>query len=41
MSEMPSHFEAICPNCLVDLRVPLSYSGSKVRCKHCEHKFLV
>ncbi len=41
MSAKPSHFEAICPNCLVDLRVPLSYSGSKVQCKRCEHTFRV
>jgi len=39
MSEMPSHFMAVCPNCLVGLRVKLAYSGSPVRCKHCEHKF--
>ncbi len=41
MSEMPSHFVAVCPKCLVDLRVPLSFSGSDVQCKHCEHKFRV
>ena len=41
MSEMPSHFKAVCPNCQVGLRIPLSYSGSNVRCKHCDHKFLV
>lgn len=41
MSEMPSHFVTVCPKCLVDLRVPISYSGSNVRCKHCEHKFRV
>ena len=39
MSEMPAHFLAICPSCLVGLKVPLSYSGSNVRCKHCDHKF--
>jgi len=39
MSEMPSHFLAVCPNCLVSLRVRVAYSGSHVRCKHCEHKF--
>src|SRR5271166_4395052 len=39
MSEMASHFLAVCPNCLVGLNVPLAYSGSNVRCKHCEHKF--
>jgi len=41
MSAMPSHFEAVCPNCLVGLRVPLSYSGCNVLCNHCEHKFRV
>ena len=41
MSEMPSHFETVCPNCLVGLRVPLSYSGCNVLCKYCEHKFRV
>jgi len=39
MSEKPSHFVAVCPNCLVSLKVRLAYSGSHVRCKHCEHKF--
>jgi predicted Zn finger-like uncharacterized protein len=39
MSEMPSHFVAVCPNCLVSLKVRLAYSGSHVRCKHCEHTF--
>ena len=41
MSETPSHFVAVCPNCLVGLKVRLAYSGSNVQCKHCEHKFLV
>src|SRR5271166_5383088 len=41
MSEMPSHFEAACPNCQAGLRVPLSYSGCNVLCKYCEHKFRV
>jgi len=39
MSEKPSHFVAVCPNCLVSLKVRLAYSGSHVRCKHCDHKF--
>ena len=39
MSEMSSHFVAVCPNCLVSLRVQHAYSGNYVRCKHCEHKF--
>src|SRR5208337_2601756 len=39
MSEKPSHFVAVCPNCLVSLKVRLVYSGSPVRCKHCDHKF--
>jgi chromosome segregation ATPase len=39
MSETPSHFVAVCPNCLVSLKVQSAYSGSQVRCKHCEHKF--
>ena len=39
MSEMSSHFVAVCPNCLVSLRIKHAYSGSHVRCKHCEHKF--
>ena len=41
MSEMPSHFETVCPNCQAGLRVPLSYSGCTVCCKYCEHKFRV
>ena len=39
MSETPSHFVAVCPSCLVSLKVRLVYSGSPVRCKHCDHKF--
>ncbi len=39
MSETPTHFVAVCPNCLVTLKVRLAYSGSHVRCKHCDHKF--
>ena len=39
MSETASHFVAVCPNCLVALKVRLAYSGSYVQCKHCEHKF--
>jgi predicted Zn finger-like uncharacterized protein len=39
MSESPSHFVAVCPNCLVSLRVQASYNGRHVRCKHCDHKF--
>ena len=39
MSETPSHFRAVCPHCLVGLKVPISFSGSNVRRKHCDHKF--
>ena len=39
MSETPSHFVAVCPNCLISLKVRIGYSGSHVACKHCEHKF--
>ncbi|MGC8643936.1 MAG: hypothetical protein ACP5XB_29100, partial [Isosphaeraceae bacterium] len=41
MSETPSHFIAVCPNCLVTLRVPYSFSGNHVHCKHCDHRFRV
>jgi chromosome segregation ATPase len=39
MSETPSHFRVVCPNCQLGLKVRYAYSGSYVRCKHCEHKF--
>ena len=39
MSEMSSHFVAVCPNCLVSLRIKHAWSGNYVQCKHCEHKF--
>jgi predicted Zn finger-like uncharacterized protein len=39
MSEKSSHFIAVCPNCLMTLKINYSYSGNHVRCKHCDHKF--
>ena len=39
MSETPTHFIAVCPHCLVGLKVPSEYSGQNVRCKHCDQKF--
>ena len=32
---------ATCPNCQALLRVRRAYIGNYVRCKQCEHKFLV
>src|SRR4051794_24935914 len=39
MSESPSHFVAVCPSCLVSLRIQSIYNGRHVHCKHCDHKF--
>ena len=39
MVETPSLFIAVCPNCLMSLRVKSAWSGRNVRCKHCTHKF--
>jgi predicted Zn finger-like uncharacterized protein len=32
---------AVCPQCLASLRVKLEYTGRRVQCKHCNHKFRV
>jgi DNA-directed RNA polymerase subunit RPC12/RpoP len=39
MDETPSQFIAVCPNCLISLRVKYAWSGRHVCCKHCNHKF--
>lgn len=39
MSETPTHFTAVCPHCLMSLKVPSEYSGENVRCKYCTQKF--
>jgi chromosome segregation ATPase len=39
VSQSPSRFIAVCPNCLVRLKVNYAFSGHMVRCKFCEHKF--
>src|SRR5262249_32735461 len=39
VSHPPSRFIAVCPNCLVRLKVNHAFSGHMVRCKFCEHKF--
>src|SRR5271157_2488558 len=39
MVETPSKFIAVCPNCLISLRVNYAWSGRHVRCKQCNHKF--
>jgi chromosome segregation ATPase len=39
VSHSPSRFIAVCPNCLVRLKVNYAFSGHMVRCKFCEHKF--
>ncbi len=39
MSETLTHFIAVCPKCLVSLRVPHAFSGRSVRCNQCSHKF--
>src|SRR5271157_886211 len=39
MDETPSQFIAVCPNCLIRLRVKYAWSGRHVRCNYCNHKF--
>src|SRR5271166_1444111 len=39
MVETPSKFIAVCPNCLIRLRVKYTWSGRNVRCNYCNHKF--
>lgn len=34
-----SYFVAVCPNCLVSLKVRHAFSGNDVLCKHCDHTF--
>lgn len=38
---MPSVVEVECPNCEKTLKVPPAVFGKKVKCKHCEHAFVV
>ena len=30
-----------CPNCKQRLHIRMSYVGSKVACRHCQHQFIV
>ena len=39
MNDTPAHFIAVCPNCLLGLRVNYEYSGRLVRCRHCDQAF--
>lgn len=39
MNDKPSLFIAVCPNCLLSLRVNYEYSGRLVRCRHCDEAF--
>ena len=39
MVETPSKFIAVCPNCQISLRIKYAWSGCRVCCKHCNHKF--
>ena len=38
---MSSPIEMKCPNCAKALRIPPSVFGKKIKCKHCEHAFVV
>ncbi len=38
---MASVVDVSCPNCGKTLRVPPAVFGKKVKCKHCEHAFVV
>jgi hypothetical protein len=39
MNDTPGLFIAVCPNCLLSLRVNYEYSGRLVRCRHCNEAF--
>ena len=39
MVETPTKFIAVCPNCQISLRIKYAWSGCRVCCKHCNHKF--
>src|SRR4051812_24574743 len=41
MTETAARFIAVCPNCMLRLKVKPSWSGSMVRCKYCGEKFEV
>jgi hypothetical protein len=38
---MSSPIDMKCPNCAKVLRIPPSVFGKKIKCKHCEHAFVV
>jgi hypothetical protein len=38
---MPSVVDVSCPNCEKTLKVPPAVFGKRVKCKHCEHAFVV
>ena len=38
---MSSPIEMKCPKCAKALRIPPSVFGKKIKCKHCEHAFVV
>jgi hypothetical protein len=39
MNDTPAHFIAVCPSCLIGLKVNYEYSGRMVRCRHCDEAF--
>jgi DNA-directed RNA polymerase subunit M/transcription elongation factor TFIIS len=39
MNDTPAHFIAVCPSCLMRLRVEYEFSGRLVRCRHCDEAF--
>lgn len=41
VSVMSTAVEIACPNCGKSLKVPPAAVGKRVRCKHCEHAFVV
>jgi hypothetical protein len=38
---MPASVEISCPNCDESLKIPPAVFGKKIKCKHCEHAFVV
>ena len=40
-AQMSSPIEMECPNCEKVLKVPPAVFGKKIKCKHCEHAFVV
>ncbi|HZW33337.1 MAG TPA: MJ0042-type zinc finger domain-containing protein, partial [Isosphaeraceae bacterium] len=39
MSDVQTHFVAVCPHCAAQLKIRQVYLGHTVRCKQCNHAF--